>query len=625
MDGASDVYRQLVEMSPDAVMLDVGGITTFANAAAARLLGTDSPADLVGRPPTDWVDERFLDGFAAVRATLLAGPVTLPPIETQIRRFDGTLVPIEVLAASYEVDGQLVVQGICRDLTERKLAEQALSASVARFDAANRATGEVIWDWDLGTDLITWNANFATMFGWLPDDVEPTIVSWTSRLDPAEAEAVIAHLDAALAGPDETWQASYRFRRKDGDYADVFDRGVVLRDADGVGVRMIGTMRDVTDLNRAAQQLRNERDYAEAVIASLPGVFYHYDDAARLVRWNRNFEIVSGYTAEELCGAHVLQFISGEQRDVVAEAVDEVMAQGEGAVEACFLSKDGTLTPFVFSGVRFEHAGQFGFVGVGTDLTARRRMENELREFNVQLEQRVADRTAELRSVNDELESFCYSVSHDLRSPLRAISGFTEILNQEYGDQLDGPAQGYLRRVLAATARMGELIDDLLQLSRVTRDEMTHVPVDLSSLIRDIVAALQYRAPGRGVDVAVEDAMTAVGDPRLIRIVFENLIDNAWKFTGNTEHPCIDVSRATTPDGAPAVAVRDNGAGFDMRYAGKLFTPFQRLHRLDEFPGTGIGLATVQRIVNRHGGSISVTASPNQGATFVVSLGRGAP
>lgn len=625
MDGASDVYRQLVEMSPDAVMLDVNGVTTFANAAAARLLGTDSPADLVGRPPTDWVDERFLEGFAAARATLLAGPVTLPPIETQIRRFDGTLVPIEVLAASYEVGGQLVVQGICRDLTERKLAEQALSASVARFDAANRATGEVIWDWDLGSGLISWNANFGTMFGWLPDDIEPTIVSWTSRLDPAEAEAVIAHLEGALAGTDETWQASYRFRRKDGSYADVVDRGVVLRDADGVGVRMIGTLRDVTDLNRAAEQLRNERDYAEAVIASLPGVFYHYDDQARLVRWNRNFEIVSGYTAEELRGVHVLEFITEGQRDAVQEAVDEVMGAGESAVEAFLRSKDGTLTPFVFTGVRFEHAGEFGFVGVGTDLTARRRMENELREFNVQLEQRVADRTAELRSVNDELESFCYSVSHDLRSPLRAISGFTEILNQEYGDQLEGPAQGYLRRVLAATARMGELIDDLLQLSRVTRDEMTHVPVDLSSLFRDIVAALQYRSPGRGVNVAIEDAMTAVGDPRLIRIAFENLIDNAWKFTGNTEHPCIDISRATTPDGAPAVAVRDNGAGFDMRYAGKLFTPFQRLHRLDEFPGTGIGLATVQRIVNRHGGSISVTASPNQGATFVVSLGRGEP
>lgn len=623
MDGGADVYRQLIEMSPDAVFLDVDGITTFANPAAARLLGAESPDDIIGRPPTDWVAERYLEGFAAARARLLSGPVTLAPVETRMLRFDGTFVPVEVRAASYEVDGKLVVQGICRDLTERNAAQQALEESVARFDAANRATGEVIWDWDLTTDLITFNANFEAMFGWPPEEVEPTVVSWTSRLDPTEADEVLAHLDAAIAGTADTWEASYRFRRKDGTYADVFDRGVVLRDRHGVGVRMIGTMRDVTELNRAHQRLRDERDYADAVVASLPGVFYHFDSSARLVRWNRNFEVVSGYTADELREMHMYDFLPEPARDEAVANLATILEAGELTMEGMLRSKDGSLTPYTFTGVRFEHAGQRGFVGVGTDLTARQRMEQQLRQFNSELEQRVADRTAELRSVNDELESFCYSVSHDLRSPLRAISGFTEILDKEYADQLDDSARNYLGRVLAATARMGELIDDLLKLSRVSRDEMRHVPVDLTALIRDIVAALQYRSPGRGVDVDIEEGLSTTGDPRLIRVLFENLLDNAWKFTRNTEHPCIHVSATTTPDGAPAVAVRDNGAGFDMRYAGKLFTPFQRLHRVDEFPGTGIGLATVQRIVNRHGGTITVTASPNQGATFVVSLERG--
>ncbi|MFT3720808.1 ATP-binding protein [Pseudorhodoferax sp.] len=245
--------------------------------------------------------------------------------------------------------------------------------------------------------------------------------------------------------------------------------------------------------------------------------------------------------------------------------------------------------------------------------------QTQLLAFNAELEQRVAQRTRELQALNQELETFCYSVSHDLRAPLRGIAGFTEILAKQHASALDPTAQGYLGRVLAATHRMGELIDDLLKLSRVSRDQMQRERVDLSAIARDVLAHLQNTAPGRQVELHVEDGLAAEGDPRLLRILLENLLDNAWKFTSRTPDARIAFT-AGHEDGATVFTVRDNGAGFDMRYAGKLFAPFQRLHRMTEFPGTGIGLATVQRIVSRHGGRIRAEAEPGKGATFRFSL-----
>ena len=259
------------------------------------------------------------------------------------------------------------------------------------------------------------------------------------------------------------------------------------------------------------------------------------------------------------------------------------------------------------------------FDALSTEVEMRKRAEAQLLAFNAELEERVARRTRELQDLNQELETFCYSVSHDLRAPLRGISGFTEILAKDYTAALDDKAQGYLGRVLAATDRMGELIDDLLKLSRVSRDRMHRQTVDLSAIARDVLANLGNASPERRVELHVEDGLSAEGDPRLLRILLENLLDNAWKFTSKTPAGRISLTAGRDND-LPVFTISDNGAGFDMRYAGKLFGPFQRLHRMTEFPGTGIGLATVQRIISRHGGRISAEAEPGKGATFRFSL-----
>ncbi|HSN99466.1 MAG TPA: ATP-binding protein, partial [Candidatus Nanopelagicales bacterium] len=240
-------------------------------------------------------------------------------------------------------------------------------------------------------------------------------------------------------------------------------------------------------------------------------------------------------------------------------------------------------------------------------------------------EQALRQAKAVADAANRELESFSYSVAHDLRAPLRAITGFSEILLDDYKDRLDDRGQQYLSRIGAAAQRMSSLIESLLALSRVTRAEAHAEPVDLSQLARAVVAQLQESQPDRRVDVVIGDLPQVIGDRQLIRVLLENLLGNAWKFTGKRDGARIELGCAPGEDGAPVYLVRDNGAGFDMKHAPKLFTPFQRLHTATQFQGTGIGLATVHRIVQRHGGRIWAEAAVDQGATFYFTLPTSTP
>ena len=258
-------------------------------------------------------------------------------------------------------------------------------------------------------------------------------------------------------------------------------------------------------------------------------------------------------------------------------------------------------------------------------IAGTRQREESDRLMKIELERQVAERTSELQAANRELQSFSYAVSHDLRSPLRSIDGFSKAIIEDYAGQLDDQGRDYLDRVRAATQRMGHLIDDMLALSRVTLAEMRRETVDLSALAAEVIAELQKNEPERKVDWRIEPGLTAKGDAHLLRVLLFNLLGNAWKFTGKTENPMIEfgaMRNAPIPDtqGTSEFFVRDNGAGFDMAYAGKLFGAFRRLHTTAEFPGTGIGLATVQRIVHRHGGQVRGTGITGRGATFYFTL-----
>jgi len=264
---------------------------------------------------------------------------------------------------------------------------------------------------------------------------------------------------------------------------------------------------------------------------------------------------------------------------------------------------------------------------------ALRATQDELQRYATELEQRVEARThelqerhealrrnaAELLAANTELDAFAYSVSHDLRAPLRSIDGFSQVLLEDYGAKLDEAGQDSLRRVRAATQRMGTLIDDLLKLARVTRTEIRAEAVDLSQMAREIAAELQRATPDRQVAFAIAPGLKAEGDARLLRVVLDNLLRNSWKYTAKQPEPRVEFG-SVEANGGRAFMVRDNGAGFDMKYADKLFGVFQRLHSAAEFEGTGVGLATVRRIINRHGGRIWAEGAVGQGATFYFTL-----
>jgi PAS domain S-box-containing protein len=335
------------------------------------------------------------------------------------------------------------------------------------------------------------------------------------------------------------------------------------------------------------------------------------------LRLNPAWERILGYSREELTAKRFLDFVHPDDLLRTQEAVSVQESQQRViAFENRYRCKDGTYRWLEWSSVP---AGNLIYAAA-RDITERKRAEAEVFALNTELEQRVRDRTAQLEAANRELEAFAYSVSHDLRAPLRAMDGFSGVLLSSQRARLDEQGQHYLDRIQEAACRMGLLIDDLLKLSRVSRGALERTRVDLGALAGEIAAELRARDPLRQAEFAIEEGMIVEGDARLLRIALENLLGNAWKFTGPRPAARIEVG-AMEDDGDRVYHVRDNGVGFDMAYASKLFAPFQRLHGMQEFPGTGIGLATVQRIVARHGGRVWARAEVSGGATFSFTLG----
>lgn len=273
--------------------------------------------------------------------------------------------------------------------------------------------------------------------------------------------------------------------------------------------------------------------------------------------------------------------------------------------------------------LRRQHRRNVQALSLATQMAAAlAASENEVRRVNQELENRVAARTQQLAAANRELEAFAHAVSHDLRAPLRSMAGFSQALNDAAPEALDDRSKHYLGRIQEASQRMAALIDDLLELSRINRSQMLPKTVDFTQLALTVAARVQERYPDRRIELAVQPGMTAHGDVRLLRIVLENLLDNAWKYTARNPRAIVTVGCDST-NGEPQYFVRDNGVGFDMTYAGKLFGPFQRMHTETQFPGTGIGLVTVQRILSRHGGRIWADAEVDKGAVFTFTLPEG--
>jgi hypothetical protein len=316
-----------------------------------------------------------------------------------------------------------------------------------------------------------------------------------------------------------------------------------------------------------------------------------------------------------------MMIVHDDDRERVRNSVAAFMDGHPAAARftARIVRPDGAVRSLEAQMSHIEYRGRPALQIAYIDVTERRVLEERLHSLNSELERRVRERTTQLEATVRELESFSYSVSHDLRAPLRAIDGFCQALHEDYGGQLDERAHDYLGRVRRAAQRMGDLIDDLLRLSRVMRSGFDRVPVDLSGLATEIGEELRRAQPERVVALDIAPGLQVSGDRALLYTALDNLLANAWKFSAGCPQARIEVGAVAGAE-PPTFYVRDNGAGFDMAYAEKLFQPFQRLHAPDEFEGSGIGLATVQRIISRHGGRVWAESRPGEGATFYFTL-----
>jgi two-component system, chemotaxis family, CheB/CheR fusion protein len=457
------------------------------------------------------------------------------------------------------------------------------------------------------------------LFNILPSDAGRPISHFTHafRYDGllSAAERVLKHLvpqEREIQGMNGRW---YLMRLRP--YRTIEDRieGVVI------------TFVDITDLRRAQEELRKSEEGARILMENVREyAIFLMDTHRRITTWNPGAEHIFGYTEEEAVGQFGDLIFTAEDRKAGAPEAEMKIAarEGESSDNRLHLRKNGTTfwAHGILAALYDKNGHLRGYAKVLRDNTDRKLAEDQLRELNETLEERVRERTLQLEAANKELEAFTYSVSHDLRAPLRGIRGFSGILHEEHQQELSRSAQDCLARIDASASRMDRMIQDLLDLSKIATSGLKRMPVNLSEIVEEIIQLLQMRFPDRRVRVEVAQGIIAAGDPGLLHEALENLLSNAWKYTSQKEDARIEFGVLRGEHGLEYF-IRDNGAGFDATNAVDLFEPFRRFHSPEEFPGTGVGLSIVRRIFEKHGGSLRAESAPGEGATFFFRLQEG--
>ncbi len=508
----------------------------------------------------------------------------------------------------------LMLTRIQEHTEERKQVEESL----AFLAAIVQSSDDAIIGKDLQSGVVSWNIGAEHLFGYTaaemvgqpitrlvaPDrpDEEPRIIELAKRGEINHFETIRIH--------------------KDGHPVDVSLTISPIKNAKGEIVGVSSIARDITQQKRAQEVLERHASVLreQAQMLDLANVMAR-DLASRIILWNIGMEKMYGWTKEEALGKNSHDLL----RTRFPEPLDSIMAtlNGEGRWEGELIHLDKFGKQLVVASQWVLHKDPQGkpaaILEVNNDITARKQAEEQVRQMNVELEQRVQARTSELTAANQEMEAFTYSVAHDLRAPLRHIDAFSRILAEDFSAALAPEARRYLEHIRVGSRNMSQLVDDLLNLARVGRQELRRKPTPLGPLVNEVVTDLRREAQGRQIEWQIRQLPTVECDSGLMKQVFANLLSNAVKYTRPRQNAVIEVG-SVKANGGNAIFVRDNGVGFNMKYVDKLFGVFQRLHRAEEFEGTGVGLATVDRIVRKHGGSIWAEAKLNQGATFYFTV-----
>ena len=503
--------------------------------------------------------------------------------------------------------------GVNIDITERKQAEaERLQAEKLRLELKlMEQIFDIIlagyWDWDIPNHHEYMSPGFKRMFGYEDHELANTPETWQNLIFPEDLPKVLECFDHHVRSRGKIpYYNEVRYGHKDGSTVWVICSGQVIEwDEAGNPLRMIGCHIDISDRKQAEIALQQKTEELDRFFSLALDLLSIANTEGHFLRLNSEWENTLGYPLSELEGANFFDYVHQEDLPSTLKAIAQLKA-GEKILNFInrYRCRDGSYRWLEWRAVPIDNL----IYSAARDITDRQYNEEQIRRY-----------TAQLETSNQELEAFAYSVSHDLRSPLRAIDGFSKALLEDYGETFDEEAKYYFDRIRKNVSRMGTLIDDLLRLSRVSRSQMRYTTVNLSTLAQELVNDLQASEPERQVEVAIAPEVLVCADATLMRMLLTNLLENAWKFT--SRHSSAKIEFGIIHQNKETIYfVQDNGAGFDMSYAKMLFGVFQRLHSTDEFPGTGIGLATVQRAIHRHGGRIWAEAAVEKGATFYFTL-----
>jgi PAS domain S-box-containing protein len=541
---------------------------------------------------------------------------TCAPYEKEYVRKDGTRVPVYLADALLAGPAEQIV-GIVLDMTERKRAEDALRSSEKRLRETQEMARLGYWQWDVKTGQVEWSKEVFRIFQLDPENFAPQIDSILALSPWPEDHQRDTELIHRAMKTHEKGTYEQRFLRPDNSIGYYHSTFQGIYDSGGDLVSIIGTVLDISERKRAEIDLQILSSRNQAMLEAIPDIIMEVD-ANKVYSWANHAGIE--FFGADVIGKEASFYFAGEQQTY--QAVKPIFNGQEEVIyiESWQRRHDGEKRLLAWWCRVLKDTGGHvaGALSSARDITEIKLAEIEIRQLNEELEHRVQQRTAQLQAANKELEAFSYSVSHDLRAPLRAIDGFSRIVLEEYSPRLDEEGRRLLNVIAGNTKKMGQLIDDLLSFSRLSRQQMASARVDLAALANAVFAELKGSGKERRIEFKVGALPAAHGDGSMLRQVLQNLLANAIKFTRTRPRARIELS-GRIENGEAIYQVKDNGVGFDMTYADKLFGVFQRLHDSTVFEGTGVGLAIAQRIVLRHGGRIWAESSTN-GATFCFSL-----